>query len=89
MAQNYPNPFNPATVIKYQLPAFSSVRLSVYDILGREVATLVDGLKEAGYYTATFDGSRLASGIYFTRIIAQPKNSGNTFVQVRKMLLTK
>jgi fibronectin type 3 domain-containing protein len=89
LAQNYPNPFNPATVIKYQLPAASSVRLIVYDILGREVATLVDEIKEAGYYTATFDGSRLASGIYFNRIVAQPQKGGQPFVQVKKMLLTK
>jgi fibronectin type 3 domain-containing protein len=89
LAQNYPNPFNPATVIKYQLPAFSTVRLSVYDILGREVATLVDGVKEAGFYTATFDGSKVASGIYFTRLVALPQNGGQPFVQVKKMLLTK
>jgi fibronectin type 3 domain-containing protein len=89
LAQNYPNPFNPATVIKYQLPAFSSVKLSVYDILGREVATLVDGVKEAGFYTATFDGSKVASGIYFTRLVALPQNGGQPFVQVKKMLMMK
>jgi chitodextrinase len=89
LAQNYPNPFNPATVIKYQLPAFSTVRLSVYDILGREVATLVDGVKEAGFYTATFDGSKVASGIYFTRLVALPQNGGKPFVQVKKMLMMK
>ena len=59
--------------ISYQLPASSRVTVKVYDILGREVATLVDGMKEAGYYTATFDGSRLSSGIYITRFLAQPQ----------------
>jgi hypothetical protein len=90
LSQNYPNPFNPSTTISYQIKASSYVTLKVYDILGREVATLVDGMKEVGYYTATFDGSRLASGIYFTRFVVQPQESGQQpFVQVKKMLLTK
>jgi Uncharacterized protein related to plant photosystem II stability/assembly factor len=96
LAQNYPNPFNPSTVINYQLPDAGTqffVSLKVYDILGREVVTLVNGMKEAGYYTATFDGSKFASGIYFTRFIVQPqegKSQGDRlFVQVRKMLLMK
>jgi parallel beta-helix repeat protein len=92
ISQNYPNPFNPATTICYQLPGAGTryiVSLKVYDLLGREVARLVDGVKEAGYYTATFDGSRLASGIYFTRFVVQPENETRPFVQVKKMLLMK
>ncbi|RJP80224.1 MAG: T9SS C-terminal target domain-containing protein [Candidatus Zixiibacteriota bacterium] len=65
---NHPNPFNPATAIRYQLTAFSRVSLKVYDTAGREVATLVDGWREAGTHRATFDGSGLASGMYLYRL---------------------
>jgi hypothetical protein len=91
LSQNYPNPFNPSTVISYQLPGVGTrynVSLKVYDMLGREVVTLVDGMKETGYYSATFDASRLASGIYFARLVAQSDNS-KPFVQTMKLLLTK
>ncbi|MDD8017309.1 MAG: T9SS type A sorting domain-containing protein [Bacteroidota bacterium] len=83
LEQNYPNPFNPATVIKYQLPTNSHVTLKVYDAIGREVATLVNGVKEAGYYSVTFDASKLSSGIYFTRLQNGDK------VQLKKMVLLK
>ncbi|MEW6061014.1 MAG: cohesin domain-containing protein [Bacteroidota bacterium] len=81
--QNYPNPFNPSTVISYQLPANSYVTLKVYDAIGREVATLVNEVKEAGYYSVTFDASKLSSGIYFTRLQSGEK------IQMKKMLLLK
>jgi hypothetical protein len=86
--QNYPNPFNPTTTITFSVGAYSHTSLRVYDILGREVATLVDGMKEAGTYTATFDGSRFASGMYFARFIVNPSN-GKPIVQVKKMLMLK
>jgi hypothetical protein len=94
LMDNYPNPFNPVTTIKYQLPVISSVKLCIFDVLGREVITLVDGIKEAGYYTTIFDGSRLSSGIYFTRFVVQPQSgdanrAGEPFVQVKKMLMIK
>lgn len=80
---NYPNPFNPTTVIGYQLPASSVVRLSVYDLLGREVAVLVNGVMQAGSHQVTFDGQNLASGIYLYRLQL------NGQVLTGKMLLTK
>lgn len=83
--QNYPNPFNPSTTIKYQLPKASYVSLKIYDILGREVATLVDEYKQAGFYNSKFsmNGSQTSSGIYFAQL-----RSENT-VQTIKMLLLK
>lgn len=80
---NYPNPFNPTTVIQYQLPKDTRVNLEIYDILGREVATVVDGQQTAGYHEVEFDGSRFASGVYFYRL-ATP-----TYSKVRKMILMK
>ncbi len=62
--------------------------LKVFDMLGREVATMVDGVKEAGYYTATFSGEKLASGVYIMRLVAHSEE-GKTFVQTEKMLLMK
>jgi hypothetical protein len=86
--QNYPNPFNPRTAISYQLTVASRVSLKVYDILGREVATLVNEQKQPGYHTAAFDGSKLSSGIYFTRLVVQP-HEGKQIVQVKKMVLLR
>lgn len=81
--QNYPNPFNPATVISYQLPANSYVTLKVYDILGKEIETLVHGIQQAGKYEVMFDASHLTSGMYLYRL-----QNGNT-VQTHKMILNK
>ncbi|MDE3056918.1 MAG: T9SS type A sorting domain-containing protein [Bacteroidota bacterium] len=84
LLQNYPNPFNPATTISYQIPTMSHVMLKVYDILGREVATLVDQKQDAGTHTATFDGSRLSSGVYLCRLQA-----GTAFIKTMKLVLNK
>jgi hypothetical protein len=81
--QNYPNPFNPSTTIAYALPQAAVVTLKVYDVLGREVATLVNEKKIAGSYSVSFDGSRFASGVYFYRL-----TSGND-VQTKRMMLIK
>jgi len=81
--QNYPNPFNPTTVISGQWSVTSEVHLVVYDMLGRKVATLADGKFAAGKYSFTFDGNRLASGVYYYRL------SAGAFVQTRAMVLMK
>ncbi|PJA95983.1 MAG: hypothetical protein CO129_08930 [Ignavibacteriales bacterium CG_4_9_14_3_um_filter_34_10] len=81
--QNYPNPFNPSTIIGYQLPVTSNVTLKVYDILGREIATLVNEQKPAGKYELKFDGSELASGVYFFTL-----KTGN-YAETKKMILMK
>jgi len=83
LSQNFPNPFNPSTLIRYQVAAAGPVRLAVYDILGREVATLVDGIEQPGTHEVRFDGGGLASGIYLYKI----QTAG--FVQQRKMILQK
>jgi len=83
LAQNYPNPFNPSTSIAYQLKTAGQVKLSVYDILGREVAVLADGVQGAGAHEVRFDGNGLASGVYIYRLQA------GTFVEQKKMVLQK
>lgn len=81
--QNYPNPFNPSTVISYDLPVNGAVALRVYDILGREVETIVNERQVAGNHTATFNASNLPSGVYFYRLQA------GSFVAIRKSILIK
>ena len=83
LEQNYPNPFNSSTTIRFSFPRRKHVTLKVFDVLGREVATLVDEEKPAGVYEVTFDASKLSSGIYLYKIQA------GSFVQTRKMLLLK
>lgn len=87
LKQNYPNPFNPSTVISWQLPVSAWVTLKVYDILGREVATLVDENRKAGSYKVQFDGSKLSSGVYFYQLKA--KSSDGVFIQTKKLILIK
>src|SRR3990172_7073100 len=81
LLQNYPNPFNPATVITYDLPVRSRVRLTVFDLLGREIAVLKDGEEDAQRHAVSFDASRLPSGVYFYRLTTP------TFTETRKMVL--
>lgn len=83
LAQNYPNPFNPNTRIEYKLAIREYVRLNVYNMLGQEVATLVDGVRDAGTYNAEWNASGVPSGIYWYRI-----DAGN-FSETRKMILMK
>jgi Secretion system C-terminal sorting domain len=88
--QNYPNPFNPATTIRYSIPKAEHITLKVYDELGNEVSTLVDENKEAGNYDIAFNGTGLASGIYYYRITAIPlgRQTGE-FNEVKKLMLLK
>jgi len=81
--QNYPNPFNPGTTIKYELPKLAVVRLSVFDILGREVSVLVNERRDAGVHEVKFDGSKIASGVYFYRLRA------GDFEQTRKLVVLR
>ena len=81
--QNYPNPFNPTTVMSYQLPATGPVTLRVYDVLGKEVATLVEGVQSAGMHSVRFDGSSIQSGIYFYRL------QTGEFIETKKLVLLK
>ena len=83
MNQNYPNPFNPATVISYSIPKTSKVTLKVYDIKGQLIETLFDGMQNAGNYITQFDGSKLASGVYFYRLVS------DNFSATNKMLMVK
>ena len=83
LEQNYPNPFNPSTKIEFAIPAQSKVEMKVYNILGQEVATLVNETLNAGNHAVTFDASRLATGVYLYRITA------GSFVSTKKMLLLK
>jgi len=81
--QNYPNPFNPVTFIGFELPVSSNVKLVVYDLLDREVSTLVNGSLPAGHYQARWNGERMSSGVYFYRLTA-----GN-FSATKKLVLMK
>ena len=83
LSQNYPNPFNPNTIINYQLSMFNYVSLKVYDVLGKEVATLVNEKQSAGKYEVEFDGSNLTSGVYFYKLTA------GEFTDTKRMILIK
>jgi Secretion system C-terminal sorting domain len=83
LSQNYPNPFNPTTQIEYSVPQAGFVTLKVYNTLGQEVASLVNGMIKAGTHEVTFNGSNLTSGVYYYRIESGSK------VSVKKMMLLK
>jgi hypothetical protein len=83
LAQNYPNPFNPSTVISYHVPRIVFVTLKIYDVLGREVKTLVHGQQNAGNHSIVFDASTLTSGIYFYRLLA------GTFAETKTLIVLR
>lgn len=81
--QNYPNPFNPSTTIRYELPSRVHVTLTIFNTLGQQVAVLVNETQEPGYHNVKFDGSGLASGVYFYRLQA------GDYVATKKLLILK
>ena len=83
LQQNYPNPFNPSTTIQYSIKENTLVSLKIYDILGREITTLINEVKTAGIYKVNFDASNLSSGVYFYKLTA-----GN-FIETKKMILLR
>jgi len=83
LEQNYPNPFNPVTNIKFSIPLTGIVKLKVYDILGKEMAVLVNKHLTAGTYQADFNGSTFASGVYFYKLETEG------FLEIKKMMLVK
>jgi hypothetical protein len=90
LSQNYPNPFNPTTNITFGVPQNSNVKIIIYDILGREVSTLVNENYSPGFYTIPFKGNALASGVYLYRMTSQSLNGNQKlFTNTKKFLLLK
>ena len=90
LEQNYPNPFNPTTIIKFGVPERSNVVLKIYDILGGEVATLVNEEMDAGWYERSFNAVSLSSGVYIYRLEAvSTSEQSEKFISIKKMLLIK
>jgi len=94
LLQNYPNPFNPSTNVKYQIPNTSRVNLSIYNILGQQIATLKDEVQSSGNYDVVWNGrndfgSQVSSGVYFCRIEVRPVDGGNVFTGIKKMMSLK
>ncbi|MCF6268144.1 MAG: T9SS type A sorting domain-containing protein [Melioribacteraceae bacterium] len=89
LSQNYPNPFNPTTIISYSIPEVSNVKLKIYDMLGREIKTLVNKEQSAGIYDVEFNAATLSSGVYFYRIVADSYGATGSFVDSKKLLLLK
>ncbi len=87
ISQNYPNPFNPTTKINYDLPFDSKVSIVLFDLTGRQVASILNSSQQAGYQTVTFNGTNLASGTYFYQIIASGENQ--SFSKTLKMVSVK
>jgi hypothetical protein len=83
LSQNYPNPFNPVTKINFAIPKTGFVTLKIYDILGREMRTLVNESVKAGNYSVEFNATTLSSGVYFYRLIS------DNFTDTKKMMLIK
>lgn len=94
LLQNYPNPFNPETIIKFAVPEYSFVTIKIYDMLGKEVKTLVSDNRQAGYFDVKWNGKdnkgiKVSSGTYIYRITANSEKSGKEFVESKKMVLLK
>lgn len=87
LSQNYPNPFNPVTKIDFEIPQDSKVTMKVYDLTGKEISTIFEGTKSAGFHTVQFDGSKISTGVYFYRLITN--SNGQELVITKKMNLIK
>ena len=87
LSQNYPNPFNPTTKINFDLPNDSRVNIKIFDVSGREIKTIVNDYKSAGYYTVQFDASGLSSGVYFYKLSTNGNNITSTIT--KKLMLIK
>ena len=87
--QNYPNPFNPWTTLSYQLASPGRVSLALYNVLGQQIAQLVDEVQEAGYYERVWDGSKTSSGIYYARLVATDNEGKQVYQSMKKLLLLK
>jgi hypothetical protein len=88
--ESYPNPFNPTTTIAFDLPAYAYVRLNVYDVLGREVETLLEGARNPGAYRIVWDAQNQSSGVYFCRLQVEPAGPGQSgIVFSRKLVLAR
>jgi len=83
LGQNYPNPFNPTTIITYQLPTRSQVTIKVFDVLGKEIASLINGVEEPGYKSVNFNAKHFPSGVYYYRLLT------GSFVETKKLVLIK
>jgi hypothetical protein len=87
--QNYPNPFNPSTTIRYDVPKNANVTITIFDILGRQVTTLVKGIQAASSYSVKWDATGVASGVYIYRMEARNEDGSGTFSSVKKLMLMK
>jgi hypothetical protein len=89
LQQNYPNPFNPSTIIRYDIPSTAFVKLVIYDVLGREVATLANEVQKPGRYQIQWHPTGLSTGVYFYRMEAKAQEGGGSFTNVKKLLFVK
>jgi len=89
LLQNYPNPFNPTTTIRYDVPKAAHVKITVYDILGRQVAVLVDAMQAASKYKVDWNPSGLSTGVYFYRMEARSQDGSANYTSVQKLLFMK
>ena len=89
LLQNYPNPFNPSTKIRYEVPMSAQVKITIFDILGREVATLVNGIQEPGVHQIEWRALSVSTGVYFYRMEARALDGNGNFTAVKKLLFVK
>jgi len=89
LSQNFPNPFNPSTTFKFDVPELSNVKLTIYDVTGKEVITILNQEMQPGSYDSKWDASNFASGIYFYRINAGSPREAGSFIETKRMLLVK